>query len=210
MYSLIIPAYCTNGYLRGLTYDCIMSLDLKRIEPKILEVIIIDNASTPALDIPGVWTLRNEENTGYAGAVNRGLGEATHDKIVVANNDMTFPDGWMRGLNDVFSAGYDVAVLSTSDEPGDNQTGITPHHRMTSFWAIRRHVYEAVGELDTQFTGGAFADTDYCRRIREAGFKIGKNWDVVVNHVGSATFRHHNTGYGENILKYSEKWGNLD
>lgn len=205
--SLIIPAYCTDEYLTNLTYSCIESLD-SGIRPD--EVIVIDNGSTKPLEIPGVWMIREEINNGYAGAVNRGLAEATGDVMIVANNDMTFPYGWLQAIWMVYADGFDVAILRTSDELYEGQTGILPYQRMTSFWAITRKVYETIGELDTQFTGGAYADTDYCRRIREAGFKIGKNWDTTIQHVGSATFNLHSSDYGENALKYKHKWSDLN
>ena len=37
---------------------------------------------------------------------------------------------------------------------------------------IRRSVWEQLGGLDEAFVGGQFEDVDFCRRVREAGYKV--------------------------------------
>lgn len=201
--SLIIPAYCVSEHLSILTRGCIKSLE---IEPPD-ELIIVDNGSPIPLPEGPYTLIRFDENQGYVGAANAGLSEAHGDIIIVGNNDLIFSQGWRKALLDVFEAGFDVASLRTPQDLIPLQ-GVQEHERINVFYGMTRKVWETVGPLDPQFVNGAFADTDYCESIKQAGFKIGINWDFMLFHFGSETFTAiGGSNYGENHNKFRKKWG---
>jgi len=53
---------------------------------------------------------------------------------------------------------------------------------------LRRSVVDKIGLLDTRFGLGLGDDDDYCRRLREAGLKVGLARGCYVEHTGRATF----------------------
>lgn len=74
--------------------------------PAAPEIVVVDNASTPALELPGpgdcaarVEVRRSSTNLGFAGGCNLGIGDlAGVDHVVLVNNDVDAPPGWLRPL----------------------------------------------------------------------------------------------------------------
>src|SRR5262249_27901637 len=54
--------------------------------------------------------------------------------------------------------------------------------------ALRRSVIEEVGLLDEAYGLGFFEDDDYCRRAREAGYRLVIAHDVFVPHHPSVSY----------------------
>lgn len=83
--SVVIPVYGQSGYVLRL----VQSL---KIQERLGEIIIIDDAS-PEIDetvlrtIEGVRYFRNRGNQGFDSSVNRGVGKAEHDYILILNSD---------------------------------------------------------------------------------------------------------------------------
>jgi len=85
------------------------------------EVIAVDDASTePVLhafsalsDSTTVVRLRNEQNLGYAGAVNRGVAEATGDIIVQLNTDLVLDSGCITAMVDLIDGTKNVGIVGS-------------------------------------------------------------------------------------------------
>jgi len=80
--------------------------------------------------------------------------------------------------------------------------------------AMRRDVFERVGELDERFGIGMFEDDDYCRRVREAGLELKCADDCFVHHAGRASFKllgdkRYLEVFEHNRALYQEKWGEM-
>ena len=78
--------------------------------------------------------------------------------------------------------------------------------------AMRREVFEAVGDLDEAFGIGFFEDDDYCRRIEAKGWRIACAEDVFVHHHLSGTFNKVPSAarqalFERNKAIYEAKWG---
>jgi GT2 family glycosyltransferase len=67
-----------------------------------LEIVLVDNASTPRFDasgLAGVSVLRLSENLGFAGGANLGIGDlADADFVALVNNDAVVSEGWLDSL----------------------------------------------------------------------------------------------------------------
>lgn len=85
---------------------------------------------------------------------------------------------------------------------------------------IRRAAWNKVGPMDERFVGYGFEDDDYCRRMRNAGWKVGITPRLVVRHgrdgrPHSSSFirycgqRKWQEMFQENQARYFEKWGVL-
>jgi GT2 family glycosyltransferase/glycosyltransferase involved in cell wall biosynthesis len=74
------------------------------------EMIVVDNGSTDgtvewlARDYPSVRTIRVEAPLSFARAVNAGIAEARHPRILLLNNDMIVEPGFIAALEAAFDA----------------------------------------------------------------------------------------------------------
>lgn len=188
MVSLIIPAYHAAQELYDRTIDCLDSVWDEDVQ------LILIAANQP-----------------YTVNVNNGLKAAMGDTIVVANNDLIFPNNWLFRLTELLD-NYDIATCWTSDQNPKLSNGIEENAKFGSIFAMKRTVYETLGDFDEQFKG-YFSDLDYRQRALEAGFKIGKRLDLVIEHEAKATYRlvdPDDTEYHRSKALYEAKWGFIE
>ena len=180
----------------------------------------------------------NPENLGFSAGNNVGLHAATGEVLIILNNDTYVTPGWVRGLgNHVLrneslglvgpvtnnignEARIDIAYANMA-EMIHNSSAYTRQHpgklllvRNAAFFcvAMRRGVYERVGEMDESFGIGFFEDDDYCRRVEKEGLLIGCADDVFVHHHLSASFDALKADlkkelFDRNKAIYEAKWG---
>jgi len=109
--AVLIITYNSKAFIE----DCIDSL--LNSEDRHIRITVIDNASTdgtPELvgdKYPSVMVLRNPENIGYAGAVNRGLANSKGDFFVVANADVVFCNGAVHQMVDYLASHHNAGVV---------------------------------------------------------------------------------------------------
>ena len=199
--AIVIPvlnqlAY-TQGCLRCLAPDLAAGLS----------VVVVDNGSTDGTkewlaDLPGLRVLRNEENRGCAAAWNQGCAAVPDaDWIVVLNNDVLLPVGWLaallgaaeeHGLDIVCPAmrerdqNYEFA--SYAREFVERMHGVVRRGGAHGVcFAVKRAVFARIGGFDEAFRIGQFEDGDFFRRARNAGFRLGTTGACFVHHFGSVT-----------------------
>lgn len=191
MTTLIIPTYYASEELRQITKRCMDSIK-EDIDQKILQ--------------------EDPSGEGYCKTVNRALELADGDIIIVGNNDLVFPENWLTELLFPLNVGYDIATCWTSDQDYLIEDRIENGAKFGSLFAMHRKVYETIGGFDEMFKG-YFGDTDYRRRALEAGFKVGRNRSLVVEHTAKATYDITDPKDKEFLVAqryYEAKWGEPD
>lgn len=207
--SMVIPAYYINEDFVKMTANCLNSMGNEKPD----EIIVVDDHSPIEYEFDGVINIRRAKNGRFPKAVNTGLRASTGDIIIVCNNDITFYPGWLKGLRKVLKT-CDIGSIRVTDETGwETHDVVTTGDYFGSIWAMKRHVYETLGGLDTDFTLGAFEDKDYYNRARKAGFTIGKYHGALVEHIGRATnsveFPNHED-FESSKEVYRNKYGRVD
>lgn len=240
MLSVVVVTYANLE----LSRQCIESLFANTTQPR-FEVIVVDNASqdgTPeylrslAATDDRIHVVLNDDNRGFAAAMNQGLELAHGDVLVIMNNDIVVPSSWHTPmLRQLEHSDVGLVVASTNTSGNESRIPVTYHdveemeafaaqrrrdHDGRSFdirvatmfcVAMRRDVYEAVGPLDEQFGIGMFEDDDYSHRTRLAGFRVVCAEDAFVHHVGQAALntlspRELQSLWDENQRRYEDKW----
>ncbi|NOY80569.1 MAG: glycosyltransferase family 2 protein [Kiritimatiellaeota bacterium] len=160
-----------------------------------------DSVSRFREELPGVQVLALSSNQGYAGAANRGLDQVAEPFAFLLNTDLLFRNDVFSLLAAALESDP-TAVVATPRllrEDGSEQAAVVPEPRL--FWELtnrslpRRFIrlhsrrptpvpsivgpcmgvhmerVRRVGYLDERFFF-FFEETDWCRRIRQAGLRI--------------------------------------
>lgn len=199
--AIVIPVLNQLAYTQG----CVRCL-----QPDLavgVKVIVVDNGSTDGTrewlaTQPALTVIRNEENRGCAPAWNQGVQVAAGaDWVVVLNNDVLLPAGWLAALLDAAERhGLDI-VCPAMRERDQNYDFEAYARDFTAklgavvrrggahgvCFAVRRAVFERIGGFDEAFRIGQFEDADFFRRARLAGFRTGVVGACFIHHFGSVT-----------------------
>jgi GT2 family glycosyltransferase len=184
-----------------------------------------------------VRVLRSDENLGFAAGVNRGLNETQTPTLLILNNDVVLPPraiarlvrhladseiGLVGPVSNEASTEAEIdqswetyaELVAAAAERGRVAEPLLEVDMLTFFCtALRRDVFERVGELDERYEVGLFEDDDYSLRVRGAGFKLAVAEDVLVHHFGEASIgKLVPTGayadvFEANRHRFEEKWG---
>lgn len=211
--SIIVPTCNRRPSLQRL----IDSVDCAELPPSSqVELIVVDNASqdgTAAWLAAEVGKPRNilfvaltEPRRGKARALNRGLGAAKGDFLLILDDDVVVDRHLVaKHLQCYNENGFDAVQ-------GRILAGVDPHGKLADLTRLReynipivdygpncreirgltgtnmsfkRAVYEKIGSFDPRLGPGAAGfseDTEYSIRIRRSGFKIGYTPWAVVYH----------------------------
>ncbi|WP_106768573.1 glycosyltransferase family 2 protein [Paenibacillus faecalis] len=233
--SIIIPTYNQLHYLK----ECIESVVRYTHEP--YELIIIDNASVDGTteylkSAKGMRFRINQENLGFAGAVNQGLMMARGTTLLILNNDAVVTSNWLSNLlaclhsNSRFGIVGPVTNYISGDQLIDvSYTNITEmqqfsrtHNqsnarcwsetsRLTGFcMLLRRKDFIRLGYFDEGFQIGNCEDDDYGLRARLLGMQLIIAKDTFIHHYGSVSMKSLSSRfdqvYANNLSFFSNKW----
>lgn len=186
------------------------------------EVIIVDNGSTDSsldyiknnsFDFP-IVLIENDENLGFAPAVNQGISKSRYDYIFSLNNDTEIEKGSIRSMLDliqdenVFSvqakmlqsdnrqliddAGDEYNLLAWTKKGGENRNSDDFSEVSEIFSSCagaalyKKAVLEELGSFDDNFFA-YMEDVDLAVRSQINGYRNLLCPDAVVYHIGSAT-----------------------
>jgi GT2 family glycosyltransferase len=225
MISIIIPVL---NQLE-MTYDCIQSIR-ETVTPDTVEIIVVDNGSTPAMKAPftgflPIKIIRNEENKGFPVAVNQGIRASKGDVIILLNNDtLTTPDAldklaaaletfdivapvtnYCAGLQKVNIPVYNTKEqlnISATEWATENQFGVIEVNWIIGFcMAFKRMLYDELGDFDEGMWPSSGEEIDFCFRAKSKGYSIGIIVDSYIHHFGSVTFKDLSAA---NIVNYDD------
>lgn len=234
--SIIIPTYNQLPYLK----ECIESIVQYTDTP--YELIIIDNASDDGTaeflkSSQGLRYRINEENLGFAGAVNQGLMMAKGTTLMILNNDSVVTTNWLSNLLNCLQSDSQFGIVGpvTNYISGDqlihvsyqdiaemqqfsksynqsNADSWTVTVRLTGFCMLmRREDFNRLGFFDEGFEIGNCEDDDYGLRARLLGMQLVIAKDTFIHHYGSVSMKSLNGKfeqvYANNLTFYSSKWG---
>ncbi len=214
--SIVIPVYEQHE----TTFGCLRSI--AEFRPAIpFEVIVMDDTSpTPAAKalaaVEGVRFVRNEQNLGFLGNVNRGAQEARGEYLLILNNDTLLAAGAIDAMVATFGEHKDVglvgAKLLNADGTLQEAGGIVwrdgsawnwgrgehPHDPQFNFvrdadycsgaaLVIKRKLFIEMNGFDTHFAPAYYEDTDLAFRIRARGLRVLYQPHAEVYHLEGVT-----------------------
>ncbi len=173
----------------------------------------------------------NNVNKGFGGGNNDGLRIASGNNLILLNNDTLVTPDWLNRLLKPIETNPEIGLIGPisnysgreskiflkdisennyielSQEYTNKQKGSYFETNMLSFFciAMRRDVFEKVGYFDENFVIGMFEDDDYCKRIKEACYKLIVLEGCFIYHKGSKSFsKLTNDQYSEVLNKNKE------
>jgi GT2 family glycosyltransferase len=183
-----------------------------------------------------VWAL--ESNRGFAGGNNFAAGQARGEYLILLNADTMVNPGWVERLVRPARTGPKVGIVVAVTNFAGTEAKINADYRNQAemealagqiareragrsidvrvaplFCAlIPRPVWQALGELDENFTAGMFEDDDYSLRARSAGYRVVTAEDCFVHHFGQGSFAQLDPQESERIFemnreRFEKKWG---
>ena len=215
--SVVTPNYNGERFLEAF----FESLD--NDSEHIGEVIIIDNGSDDdskayinnnAFNFP-IRLIENDENLGFAPAVNQGIVNAKYEYIFSLNNDTEVKKGSISAMIDLISSADDIFSVQAKmlqydnkdliDDAGDeyNLLGWTKktgeNHKSEEYSEVkeifsscagaalyRKSVLEELGMFDDEFFA-YMEDVDLAIRSKINGYRNLLCPQAIVYHIGSAT-----------------------
>lgn len=216
--SVIFPTF--NGLAD--TKTCLESIRKLKYPKERIEIIMVDNCSsdrtieTIKKMFPEVKILPQNNNLGFAKAVNLGIKTAKGEYFLITNNDVTFTKNYLTQLVDFLQKKPLVGItggkvyykrpqkkISFPGAKFDFYTGLlrpnkNPNQIIETDWVpgcnmlIKREVLENIGIFDEDFFF-YFEDLDFCLRARKAGYKVIYYPKAVMYH-------------GEGVSIDKERW----
>ena len=224
--ALVIPVLNQLAYTQG----CVRCLEADIAAG--VQVVIVDNGSSDGTKEwlaaqSSITVLRNDENRGCAAAWNQGVAAAgTADWIVILNNDVLLPGGWLAALLGAADEhGLDVVCSAMRERDLNYEFADYARDFMQRMrnvvrrggthgvcFAVRRAVFAKIGLFDEAFRIGQYEDGDFFRRATNAGFHLGSTGACFLHHFGSITQNALSDSAGlrpyeaENRAYYRKKW----
>lgn len=215
--SVVTPNYNGEKFLK--TFFESLNNDSEYIG----EVIIVDNGSTDkskeyilnnSFNFP-VTIIENNENRGFAPAVNQGIKKAKYEYIFSLNNDTEIKPGSVKALIDLISShenifsvqakmlqynnkeliddvGDEYNLLAWTKKTGENHNSDEYSEVMEIFSACagaamyKKSILNEIGMFDDNFFA-YMEDVDLAIRSKINGYSNLLCPDAIVYHIGSAT-----------------------
>lgn len=229
MLTIIIPT-CTDELINSL----LTTLKVSSPEPN-YQIIVADNglSAHTRKKHPYAIFVDVPEPFCFSKAINLAAAKASPgNDVILINDDLViqserFVESMERALVKAKAEGFGVISPITAGGVGNQDQ--TWEVRPDEIWltritlcfvcvAIPRAVWDEIGEMDEAFTAYGFEDNDWCRRVVDAGWKLGVTGAAKVRH-GNGAMPHSTTykrKFNPNELEaisvkgrdvFQKKWG---
>jgi len=225
-----------NG--KDLLEECLPSVvDAARAYDSQTEVIVVDNASTDdsvaflRANFPQVKVIQSKKNLGFAGGCNLGVTNASHDIVILLNNDMKVDINFIEPLvkpfddSDVFAVSSQIyfwdkkairqetgltfgyfahgSLQVGHDMPPDDVSKVMPIlYAGGGSSVFDKQKFEELGGFDELFYPFYGEDADLSYRAWKRGWRVLFAPDSVVYHKHRGTIgRTHTASYIESIVE---------
>lgn len=229
--SIIFPTY--NGWVD--TKECLKSILRQNFPQNNLDVFVVDNNSqdlTPSYIqkyFPNVKLVTNNQNLGYAKAVNIGIKKSRGGYVLLSNNDIVLDKNYILNMVKLAQSDPKIGVIGSmvylknpKGKIGFNGLKINPYLGYHQYdlnnlnmirdcdippaggFFVRRSVFDKIGLLDEGFFV-YFEDVDFCLRAKHHGYKVIFNPKSIAYHGHARTTLRENF---ETIVfrGYKSKW----
>jgi len=188
---------CAYNHLDDLSIPCIESIRKNTSYP--YELILVDDGSNDRsiqhFQLMTSKALRLSRRSGIAKARNLGMAAAAGDPLVMIDNDILVPPGWLTILAEEsrkpgvgIVGGVPSTELDRLRAPVSSDGLIELPHVGGGCTAITRHCFDCIGYFDESLVNNG-EDTDYCYRAAERGFRVANTPRLIVQHLGGGTRR---------------------
>lgn len=204
--SIIIPVYLTDYSLFHYTGHCIGSVrEHTNADKTPYEIIVVDNGSPLRHPDPSMYKadkyVRNEKNLGVTEAWNQGIRVSQGEYICLLNNDTMVFDYWLEDMQKSLTK---LDLVMATPMYGDPFARAKESEIKRKAWVdkeideafsdfrdfacvlTKRELFEELGIFDEQFLTYA-QDSDFLKRMDEAGKKYASNKAVSIFHIINAT-----------------------
>lgn len=133
----ILVSYNTRGLLR----ECLACL----LDEQPHAIVVVDNNSSDgsadmvATEFPGVTLLRNDENVGFARAVNQALSCASATFVLLLNPDAMIAPGALTTLTTYLLQHPGVGAVGPAMKHPDGRLRVLPAGRQPTLWRVFTH-----------------------------------------------------------------------
>lgn len=212
--TVVIPNYNGKEFLK----ECFDSLKAQNVD---LKVVVVDNGSSDGSagfiknNYPEFNLIINNENKGFAAAVNQGINSTDTEYVFLMNNDVVLLKNCLLNLKEciekdlnifaasskmiqyndkgkIDDAGDEYTLLGWTNKVGNGKSTELYNEEREIFSACagaslyRRNVFDEIGCFDEYFFA-YMEDVDMSYRARIHGYKCMYCPDAQVYHIGSAT-----------------------
>jgi len=195
--TLVLPVYVPDEAVER-RQDTFVSSLAHATELHSVEVVVVENGSdTMWKHVPKFkWcrTVCYNHPVGYARAANAGIALADTEFIVILNNDLVLPPGWLEQLVADYKE-FGPGILSPMHYKG-GAAGFHPDSCWFSCWMSDKKTLQKIGYFD-EMLPYRLHDQDYAIRCKKAGFIVGRTGNVVVEHFESTTYKKMNVSEQE-------------
>ena len=209
--SIVLVGYHGDDWLATCTST------LANASSERLHLVLVDNAGNHRIDQLPLGRFKSEvldtpRPMGFAAANNFALVNASHlnDVVIFLNQDTISPAGWIDACLGEFDReerlgavsplirtytddGWDPSFLACLDEDQlravDGSAALSCIHVKNvpaAALLVRKDVLRKTGPFDPIF-GSYYEDYDLCRRIRQAGYRVGFATGARVRHFSGST-----------------------
>lgn len=202
--NVIVPVLVNSTEQVAMTIRCIKRA---RETTKIpFELVIVETQTDYFKDLADVYIWEREKTTATV-SINRALKSCNKDWIVLLTNDVIVDEGWLEALFECFKEkDCGISTLGSTQFNHQKENKIEEGN----WWSIvlfPSWIFEKVGYFDERFKG-VWDDTDLLIRIYKAGYRMYRNFNVIVEHPTEShqyNKQEHRENYNEGQKLFYEK-----